>query len=205
MRPGLLAAVLLAATGCRDWRSHVDPTRAAGEPEQVPLADAGAVEYEAKGHRIRLEPRATYRITGYAVETSRTLLDEWDFAMPLDVALAWGPAADPEVLRHLTFHLSGRYVSWWYDAETPRAAVPALASHISNNHLIPADDGVAGVLRTIRVGDLVTLRGRLVDVEIRDAAGRAAFRSRTSLVRDDVGSGACEQIWVEAAQVERPE
>jgi hypothetical protein len=50
----------------------------------------------------------------------------------------------------------------------------------------------------------VTLTGKLVDVEIKDRAGRTAFQSRTSLSRDDVGSGACEQLWVEAVEVDRP-
>jgi hypothetical protein len=113
--------------------------------------------------------------------------------------------ADPEVLRHLKFHLSERYVSYWYDSGTPPAAVSRLPTHIANNHLIPASDDVAGTLGRIRVGDLVTLRGKLVDVEILDARGQTAFRSRTSLRRDDVGSGACEQIWVESVEVERPE
>lgn len=198
-------ALLLLAAGCRDWRERVDPARASAEPEQVALAGQPAIEIEARGYAVRLEPRASYRVTGYAVETSRKLLDRWDFVMPMDLALVWGPVADPGVLRHLQFHLSERYVSYRYDSGTPRAVVGRLPTHIANNHLIPASDDVARELGRIRVGDLVTLRGKLVDVEIRDARGQEAFRSRTSLRRDDVGSGACEQVWVESAEVERPE
>ena len=205
MRPLLLPALIALAGGCRDWRLHVDPTRAAGEPEQVPVADAPAIEFEARHHRVRLVPRASYRITGYAAETSRKLLDQWDFVMPLDVALVWGPVADPVVLQHMKFHLSERYVSYWYDGATPAGVVAKLASHVANHHLIPADEEVAKALDRIRVGDLVALRGRLVDVEVRDAGDRQVFRSRTSLTRDDVGSGACEILWVESAEVERPE
>ncbi|HSB18902.1 MAG TPA: hypothetical protein VLD85_02720 [Anaeromyxobacteraceae bacterium] len=199
-----LALPLLAA-GCHDWRERVDPARAAAEPEQVALAGEPAIEIEARGYAVRLEPRATYRATGYAAETSRKLLDPWDFAMPMDLALIWGPVADPTALRHLKFHLSERYVSYWYDSATPPAVVGKLPTHVANNHLIPASDDVARELRRIRVGDLVTLRGKLVDVEIRDSRGQPVFRSRTSLRRDDVGSGACEQVWVESVEVERPD
>lgn len=201
----LVAALALLALvgGCRDWRQHVDPTRAAGEPEQVLVAGAPAIELEVKHHHVRLQPRATYRITGYAAETSRKLLDEWDFVMPLDVALVWGPVADPDVLGHLKFHLSERYVSYWYDGRTPPAAVAQLRSHVANNHLIPASEDVADRLRHIAVGDLVTLQGKLVDVDIRDARGKQVFQARTSLSRDDVGSGACEILWVESVDVER--
>jgi hypothetical protein len=203
-RSRLALAALLALAGCRDWRARVDAARAAAEPEQVLLSDEVPIEFEAKGHAVRLTPRAAYRITGYAVDTSRALLDEWDFVLPMDVALAWGPVASPEVLRHMKFHLSGRYVSWWHDGGGAGPGQQVIERHVANHHLVPASDEVAREMKRIRQGDLVTLRGKLVDVEIRDRAGRVAFQSRTSLSRDDVGSGACEQMWVEAVEVDRP-
>jgi len=200
--PALLLALLLLPA-CRDWRERVEPGRAAAEPEQVE-AGGEPIVHDRKGHRILLTPRARYRITGYAVETSRKLLDEWDFAMPMDLALAWGPVADPAVLKQLEFHLSARYVSYRYQGSIPGAPAPVLASHIANNHLIPGDDLVADELGRIRIGDLVTLSGKLVDVEIRDGTGRKVAEMRTSLRRDDVGSGACENVYVEEVRVERP-
>jgi hypothetical protein len=199
----LVALSIAALPGCRDWRSRVDPARAAGEPEQVAV-EAPVIVLERKGHEVRLAPRADYRITGYAVETSRHLLDDWDYVLPMDLALAWGPVADPALLARMRFHLSGRYVSWWHDGGSPNPGSQVIQAHVSNNHLVPATDDVARDLARIRVGDLVTLRGKLVDVQIADRAGRIVHRSRTSLVRDDVGSGACEQVWVESVEVERP-
>jgi len=200
----LTLAVLLLVAGCRDWRSRVDPALAAADPEQVLLSGEPAIEFEAKGHHVTLTPRAAYRITGYAVDTSRALLDEWDFVLPMDVALAWGPVADPEVLRHMKFHLSGRYVSWWHDGETSGPGQAVIQSHLANHHLVPASEEVAREMKRIRTGDRVTLRGKLVDVLIQDRSGRTVFRSPTSLRRDDIGSGACEQMWVEAVEVDRP-
>ena len=197
----LTSLVLLA--GCRDWREHVDPSRAAAEPEQAAITAEPPIELELKGYQVRLTPRAAYKVCGYAAETSRKLLDKWDFVMPLDLALVWGPVADPAVLSHMKFHLSDRYVSYWYDASTPSAVIGRLPAHVANNHLVPATEEVARDLGRIRLGDLVTLQGKLVDVEIRDAGGAVAARMRTSLTRDDVGSGACEILWVEAVQVER--
>jgi hypothetical protein len=199
----ILAGALLA--GCRDWRERVDPARAAAEPEQTALPAGPPVELEARGHRVVLTPRATYRITGYAAETSRELLDQWDFVLPMDLALVWGPVADPRVLRHMKFHLSRRYVSYWYDAETPAEVRGRIPSHVANHHLIPATEEVAREMDRVRIGDLVTLRGRLVDLEILDGGGRRLHRAPTSLSRDDVGSGACEQIYLEAIEIERPE
>jgi hypothetical protein len=194
---------MLALAACKDWRARVDPARAAAEPEQVAVEERPIV-LERKGHEVTLRPRAAYRITGYAVETSRHLLDEWEAVLPMDLALAWGPVADPEVLRHMKFHLSRRYVSWWHDGTPGGPPTQVIQSHVANHHLVPAGDDVARDLDRVRVGDLVTLRGKLVDVEIVDRSGKKVFASRTSLVRDDVGSGACEQLWVEGVDVERP-
>ena len=40
-------------------------------------------------------------------------------------------------------------------------------------------------------------------VQIRDAKGNTVLRLYTSLTRTDVGSGACEILWVEAVDVDR--
>ena len=197
----LVLLVLLA--GCRDWREHVDPSKAASEPEQIAITGEPPIEIELKGYQVRLTPRATYKVTGYAAETSRKLLDKWDFVMPLDLALVWGPVADPVVLSHMKFHLSDRYVSYWYDASTPSAVIGRLPSHVANNHLIPSSDEIGRELDRVRIGDLVTVQGRLVDVEIRDGRSVVAARMRTSVSRDDVGSGACEIVWVESVEVEK--
>jgi hypothetical protein len=203
-RPFALALALaaLALGACSDWRAKVDPARAREEPLQEPL-EAPPIEYERKGHRIRLATRASYRLTAYAVETSRQILDEWDFAVPMDLSVVWGPVADPAVLKHMKFHLSRRYVSWFADRD-PGVPRPVIESHVANVHLVPADEEVASALGRIEVGDLVTLAGRLVDIEIRDGAGAVKASMRTSLRRDDVGSGACENLWVERVEIERP-
>ncbi len=203
---GKQALLLLAlCAGCRNWRAHVDPARAAQDPEQGPLDDATPITFEAKHFQVTLTPRASYHLVGYAVETSRELLDQWDFVMPLDVGVAWGDPAAPTVLARLSFPLSERDLSRGYHMGPGLAALPAdLASHLANNHLIPATDEVRRTLDRIRIGDLVDLRGQLVDVRIRDRDGRLRLAWPTSLSRSDVGSGACEVFWVEEATRERP-
>jgi hypothetical protein len=197
-----VALLCLALGACRDrWRERADPSRTTNEPEQAAIAAAETISFEKNGYRVTLRPRADYRVAGYALETSTTLLDRWDFAMPIDVALAWGPAADPRALKHLKTHLSRRYLSFWYSGSDPAFGI--VQRHISNHHLIPADGATEKALRRIREGTLVTLRGKLVDVEIADREGRTRFKSPTSLSRDDAGSGACEQVWVQDVDIER--
>ncbi len=70
-----------------------------------------------------------------------------------------------------------------------------LAPHITNVHVIPADAAVLAQIRRIRNGELVTLRGQLVNV--RDAQGRVATTSTTAGDRD------CEILYVTAVEVGR--
>jgi hypothetical protein len=190
--------------GCRDWREHVDPSAARAAPEQTRLEGAAPIELSREGYVVKLSPRATYRTKGYVADLSRELLDEWDWLMPLDLGLVWGPLLDPEVLPHMSFHLTKRYFSWKYRPPAGGKELPAnIGESFANNHLIPADDEVRRMLDAVKVGDLVTLEGRLVDVEIRDRSGKLALRSPTSLTRKDLGNGACEQLWVEHVIIER--
>lgn len=71
--------------------------------------------------------------------------------------------------------------------------------HLSNDDLVAADEAVAQDLELIRPGDLLHLRGELVD--LRGSGGQM----RTSLSHDDKGNGACEVERVERVEVIRPD
>jgi hypothetical protein len=182
-----------ASTGCRDWRAHVDPARAAEDPEQYPAEDPTPITEDIKGYRVILTPRADYHIVGYAVALSRESDSRWNFTMPMALGLAWGPAADPVVLARLTFRLTDSLggLSWGYQI-TPGAAQ------------IPASGEIKKALGKISVGDLVSLRGKLVDIEVHQGEGPKLMYENTSLLRTDMGDGACEVLWVEEAKSERP-
>jgi hypothetical protein len=65
-------------------------------------------------------------------------------------------------------------------------------------HMVPADAAIRGRLQDIRRGDIVRVRGYLVDVD-----HESGFHWRTSLSREDSGNGACELIYVERIQIEQ--
>jgi hypothetical protein len=101
------------------------------------------------------------------------------------------------VLKDLEISQSNRFYYWHYDDEPP---IPPdqIVRHSANWHLIPANNSVWDTLEALRVGDVVTLEGRLVDIEAPDVG-----TIRTSLSRDDSGAGACEILLVEKANRER--
>ena len=59
-----------------------------------------------------------------------------------------------------------------------------------------ADDAIRGELFSVREGQVVTLRGYLVE-----ARGGDGFRWKSSLTRNDTGGGACELMLVESVAV----
>jgi hypothetical protein len=71
-----------------------------------------------------------------------------------------------------------------------------VVSHSANTHLIPANQNVRRQLAALRVGQVVHLRGELVDARRDDGAWL-----QTSMTRADSGAGACEVMLVESAEV----
>ena len=109
---------------------------------------------------------------------------------PTDLALGWGPMADPQVLARIDISQGERWYRWRTD-DFPIAR-RAIETHSANMHLIPADKNVARVLQRIKPGQRIALAGQLVRVD-----GPDGFHWLSSLTRDDVGQGACELIWVQ--------
>jgi hypothetical protein len=64
-------------------------------------------------------------------------------------------------------------------------------------HLIPADDEIDDLIKSVRPGNIIMLKGYLVAVTSEDG-----WRWKSSLSRKDSGAGACEVIWVEEFAVE---
>jgi hypothetical protein len=114
---------------------------------------------------------------------------------PVDLALAWGPMASPDVLKALSFSRSGRFYHWRYEGSPP---IPhrEIELNSANMHMIPSSKEMAKQLRAIKPGDLVRVRGYLVQAAAPDGWGW-----RSSLTREDTGAGACELVFVQELEV----
>ncbi len=189
-------ALLLLLVGCKDWRQAVVPGLAVPEPSQ---RDITAKVITIPGHpEFSLTARAEYHTKAWAIAVDDGLDDGWAAIAPLDVSLAWGPVAQPDVLRHISFHLKRRYVSLRWDGQMPLSQDEVM-HHASNHHLIPSSAEVMQSLEQIRPGDFVQLDGLLVDL-----LGPPGLM-RTSLSRTDIGNGACEVLYVQFVEVSRPD
>ncbi|MEE9911831.1 MAG: hypothetical protein K4571_08910 [Deltaproteobacteria bacterium] len=143
-----------------------------------------------------IQPVARYEIRARVLSTERYRTGREADLSPVDFALGWGPMSDHAVTKKLNIRQSGRWYHYsWSDAPPIDPAVIVRTS--VNTHLVPANDSVKALLLQVRSGNIVSLKGYLINVRHPDG-----WSWRSSLTREDSGAGACELMWVEEASVE---
>jgi hypothetical protein len=185
----------LAAAGLwqayNDWQlrpvHHADGPIAPDEPQQTDLEDAPVTVLG----RWQLSLRARYDITARILGREDYHFDALSDLIPEDLALGWGPMSDNRVLRAFEISQGARFYSW---LPKEALAIPrqAVIEHSANTHVIPADAAVRRQLKRLRVGQVVHMRGFLVNAARDDGA-----YIHTSLTRSDTGPGSCEVLLVE--------
>jgi hypothetical protein len=137
---------------------------------------------------------ATYALLARVLHTRR-YWSSGDDLVPYDVALGWGVMSDQAVLDRLRISQGNRFFFFEWQNESPRP-LAEITMHAANVHVIAANHAVAKTVRALRVGQIVAMRGSLVNV-----TGPNEFHWNTSLRRDDTGNGACEIFYVEDIRV----
>jgi hypothetical protein len=165
---------------------------AAKEPVQQPVERSAPVFAKDGFHVAAL---ATFELEARVLRSKNYCCAGRDRLAPVDVAFGWGRMSDEAVLARIDVSQSGRFYYWRYDGAPP---IPRREIELSsaNMHLIPATKAIERKLRDLRPGNVVALKGYLVEVQ-----GDAGFRWTSSLTREDTGNGACELVWVEAIEV----
>jgi len=149
----------------------------------------------------QIQPRFDYSMRGFLVSQHDT--SSWmnishkrwgDFVNIKDVCLVWGRNSSNGDLHKVEFWNG----DWTCNFRTKDMATWNRFSlnEVSNNHLLAATPEIAEKIRSSRIGDVVELKGMLIDYNI----DGGPFR-KTSTVRDDTGNGACEIIYVEEFRV----
>ena len=189
----ILARVLLTfASACSPSMVHEreipEPVQASRSPWPVAAGMLGLATFSAK---VLVLSRQDYPVTR---------ADTLSAVSPVDLAVAWGPAADVQSRKAVQIRQTGRRYEW--RARTSDMHLPGVhdfTRHSGNWHLIPASAEVAHDLARIDRGDVVAIEGDLVQVTFIDGT-----YYRSSMVRDVVGDGACEIVRVRSvAFVER--
>lgn len=134
-----------------------------------------------------LQPfQGNFRILGSKVYQN----DEQAKFSPIDYAVSWGLFAKPEIARHISVKQYDRYLNW----KIPKLPVPAeqAMQMVSNMHIIPANPEIAQQIKQVKRGDLVYLKGDLVEIKDKNLVWKS------SLTPTNTGDGACELFRVQA-------
>lgn len=144
---------------------------------------------------FRLAAAELRPLAGFSLEARVLSREDYSFGReadlsPTDLALGWGRMRDDAVLSRLEISQSGRWYQYRWQGESPLPVAEIVRSS-ANMHMIPADAAAAAALSRVRAGERVHIDGWLVEAVAADG-----WRWRSSLSRDDSGSGACEVVFV---------
>jgi hypothetical protein len=192
---------ILLAVGLIGWWTsppmHFARARPAGllaadAPNQVDIAHGQS--FAVKDFRIT--PLADFELTARVLSRADYRFDPEAPLSPTDLALGWGRMSDSAVLDRMQISQSGRWYTYRWGADGPPIPPAEIIRSSSNMHMIPADKTIAATLLRVRPGDVVHLRGELIQARRSDGS---VWRS--SLSRTDTGDGACEVVWVQSLDV----
>lgn len=200
----LFVAFLIAGGLWHWWSREPVSVAVASPPPEVRLETPGARDAPAQrrvsndavfavnGYAVR--PLAEYAVTARVLSVARYRSDRESDLSPVDFALGWGRMSDPAVSGRLSISQSGRWYHWRYAGEPP---IPHREIEVSsaNVHLIPGSTEVARALAAVDTGQVVTLRGYLVEARSNDG-----WSWRSSLTREDTGGGSCEVMYVQSVE-----
>lgn len=140
--------------------------------------------------------RARFEIRARVLSTEPYYMRRDGDLSPIDLALGWGVMSDQAVLDRIDISQSSRWYRTRYELPAPVSDQQIIANS-SNMHMIPAGRSIEKALKRLREGDIITIRGHLVDVD-----HDSGWWWRTSMSRTDTGDGACEIVYVESLVVE---
>ncbi len=195
-RLALLVLVVLFAGYCF-WSGRPIP-RPPGvlepnDPVQENVADGP--HWDIDGYDVHALAR--FEVEARVLSAEHYRWDRESDLSPVDLALGWGPMSSNEVLDTLDISQYGRFFFYSWPSGGPKIALGEIIRHASNMHMVPLDGPTRATLLAARRGNLVHLKGWLIE-----AHGKDGWRWRSSMSRSDSGGGACEVVLVEHADVE---
>ncbi len=188
--------VLLAGMAYRDWSlreiEHPPGVLVSELPKQVNVRGLASVTMDG----YELTPRAEFEIRARVLARKDYSWGTEADLSPVDLALGWGVMSDQAVLDRIEISQGSRWYYTRYELPAP-ISDKEIIQNSGNMHIIPAQNRIKKKLQDVRVGDIVRLRGRLVDID-----HPSGWYWRTSLSREDTGGGSCEIVYVEEIEIE---
>jgi hypothetical protein len=176
---------------------HTCSERSVSRPPGVLVADEpqqGMVDLpELRKKDVLLKPLASFEMKARVILKKRYNFGRAADLVPVDLVLAWGAMSDQNNLKDFDFSQSDRFYFW--STKTLPVSREVVESHTANMHMIPSDANVEKLLKSLRPGHIIHLKGYLVE-----ARAPGGWRWRSSLSRTDTGAGSCELVLVESLE-----
>lgn len=136
-----------------------------------------------------ITPLAEFHIKAKILSAENYYLGREARLSPVDLALGWGVMSDESLLSDVEISQGGRWYIWRSNNRTVERS--EISDHSANMHMIPSNKGVNQAMDKARQGDIIEIRGYLVQADMEDG-----WRWSSSLSRTDRGNHACELVWV---------
>ena len=138
-----------------------------------------------------MTPLVSFQIEARVLSAEHYSMDREADLSPVDLALGWGRMSDESILKDIKISQSGRFYHWHVDS----FPIPPeeIETHSANMHMIPANDDIEKQLKSARQGQIVAIKGQLIEAKANDG-----WHWKSSLTRNDTGAGACELVYVES-------
>lgn len=175
------------------------------EPIQV-STNKDEFDFSYRGSEYNVEPLADYELWGLVVSVNN--INAWynyyhdeNTVNLKDFCVVWGDNISNEVYRDSEIKFKSGEWTCYYQW-TGRLEKKFYPNKLSNNHLLSADEQIQEIIRNVKIGDQIYLKGSLVDYA---KDGNNWYR-KTSLSRDDSNQssrsgGACEIMYVEEIKI----
>jgi len=170
-----------------------------GEITQVPLEKPLIFTRNMNGWRYTLTADFQYIIRAKIVGKKEYSETGGDQITPMDLATAYGDVIKPAYFPYFSFAMGNRQLSTTVDYPKYVSMLPDdyWFSHVTNNHLVFADETSHAAAHNGQVGDCVVIKGYLVDISGQGPRGEMYMRT-TSTSRTDEYPAGCEVVYVES-------
>jgi hypothetical protein len=160
------------------------------DPKMVMIDNGTPWKVRSKDKEYQITPRAEYTLDARVLSINKGYGDA--LIGPADITVGWGPMSDQQVLDRMKIWQDN--MRYWYCA--PKGGdwpipMEEVALHAVNTHIIPADAEIEKRVNSVRKGDLIQVKGYLVDVTRPDG-----FSWNTSTDPRGFGDHSCKIIWV---------
>ena len=145
-------------------------------------------------------PFSEYEVEARVISIKRYYFDEQARLSNSDFILGWGKMSDESVLNEIDISQKDRGYEW--ESDSMPISKEEITNSSVNMHLIPENGLIANKIKEVRIGDIVHIKGYLVNVH--SAAGWNWNSSRSGSSIYDMGGGDDKIYYVKSIRIVDP-